>query len=614
MTHLLILHPLLLEIIVYADNAINQLNCSNTIVPTTGLSVTNGSWTKSETQGSLRHRLLTSSTPTSNIGKFNATINFIPNLPEAGNYSVYVLTPGCDSTNDCSKRMQVEYTTIASPYLSVSTIVGQTNPSDTYTLIYNGWISATSSTFQPHVLMSLAKNATQPSSKTTHMVAVYVQFVKEISNQELNSVLEYHIDAWLSNSSVSAWSGLTNDSLPRSSIVNYLDASTPDLFIGGDFNTTNFTNIVRYSYSTAKMTPLASTGLNGPVNTLWVNGSHMFVGGNFSAAVNASQLSLNNLAVYDLSASMWNSIQQGTNGPVTSIVPIAIPNSTFVWLSVSGSFSSIGSGILSSGTEFLDLNVRNWIANAPFISGTIRQSFTNSNNTILVGSITSAETYQADGLSIIGGQTNLNELPFYPENMDYRTNTGMFWTNPATGNLTMIVGGYFQLSNGVQNIALRENGTWHGLQITNWQGEITSVTIAGNYLYMGGNFTALTNSGQNITALAIWDLVNDTYVPVQQLQSKLSTRCSIVKLSDLTYICTADDDGSLPIVNIARKNPDGTGILVGGRFTHVGSLSCPSLCLLDTRSLQWRSLGTNVSGEISDFDFVSVSHYMLLSP
>jgi hypothetical protein len=82
-------------------------------------------------------------------------------------------------------------------------------------------------------------------------------------------------------------------------------------------------------------------------------------------------------------------------------------------------------------------------------------------------------------------------------------------------------------------------------------------------------------------------------------------------ISGLTYKCIADDDGSLPIVNIARKNPDGTGILVGGRFTHVGSLSCPSLCLLDTRSLQWRSLGTNVSGEILDFDFVSVSRYIL---
>jgi hypothetical protein len=518
--HSLNIHMFLLEIIVYANNAINQLNCSDSTVPTTGLSVTNGTWTSSETQGSSPQWLLTSSTPTSDIGTFNATINFIPTLPEAGNYSVYVLTPGCVSTDDCSKRTQVEYTTIASPYLSVSTIVGQTNASDSYTLIYSGWISATSSTFQPHVLMSLAKNASLPSSKTTHVVAVYVQFVKEISNQQLNSVLEYHVDTWLSNSSVSAWSGLTNDSLPRSSIVNYLDASTPDLFIGGEFNSTTYTNIVRYSYSAAKMVPLASTGLNGAVNTLWVNGSHMFVGGNFSAAINASQVALNNLAMYDLSANAWNPIQQGTNGPVTSIVPIPIQNSSFVWLSVSGSFSSIGSGILSSGTEFLNLNINNWIANSPFISGTIRQSFMYSNNTILVGSIRSAETYLADGISIVDGQTRLNELPFYPSNLDYRTNTGMFWTTPATGNSSMIVGGYFQLSNGVQNIALLENGVWNGLQITNWQGEITSVTIAGNYLYMGGNFTALTSSGQNITALAIWDLVNDTYVPVQQLQSK----------------------------------------------------------------------------------------------
>jgi hypothetical protein len=87
---------------------------------------------------------------------------------------------------------------------------------------------------------------------------------------------------------------------------------------------------------------------------------------------------------------------------------------------------------------------------------------------------------------------------------------------------------------------------------------------------------------------------------------RVSHSLAFKPLCNLTIICIADDDGSLPIVNVARKTPDGTGILVGGRFTHVGSLPCPSLCLLDTKSLQWSSVGANVSGTVLDFDFVSV--------
>jgi hypothetical protein len=254
-----------------------------------------------------------------------------------------------------------------------------------------------------------------------------------------------------------------------------------------------------------------------------------------------------------------------------------------------------------------DLSLNKWVSNGPFISGPVISAFSIPNITILAGNIKGAESYQTNALSVVGNQNQFYQIPLFPTNTDYRTNAGMYWTNPNTGNSTMIVGGRFQLPNGAQNIAMLSNGSWSGFPITNWEGQVTTLTVAEDNLYMGGDFTAITN-GQNLTALAVWNLVNHTHLPVQDLQSML---CAAVRFSlhVLIDLLPADDDGSLPIVNIVRKKPDGSGILVGGKFSHAGSLPCASLCLLDTSNLQWSNIGGNISGEITDFDFVSVSDF-----
>jgi hypothetical protein len=405
----------------------------------------------------------------------------------------------------------------------VNITVDQTNATDGYTLIYRGWIPATSDSFQPHVSMTLAENATKPSGKTTHLVAGYVQFVKEISNQELNSILEYQVDQWLQNTSTAAWWPLKNESLPRTSIVTTLDASTLDLIIGGNFNTSNYTNIVQYSYSALKMIPFSSAGLNGPVNTMLINGSNLYVGGNFSLPTNATQPALNNLAVYDLAASTWNAMEGGVNGPVTSFAKYTSPNSTSKFLVVSGLFSSINALNVSSGTTLYDITQGAFGATQqPFLSGTVISTYAVANNTILIGNIKAAESYQVNALSVIGNQYQFDQIPLFPSNTSYHTNAGMYWTNPSTGNSTMIVGGQFQLPNNIQNIAMLANGSWTGFPMTNWQGQVTTLTIAENNLVIAGDFTAITG-GQNLTSLAVWNLINRTHLPVQDLQSKLST-------------------------------------------------------------------------------------------
>lgn len=510
------------EIIVHADNDINVSNCTSTTDYNQdyGTSSVTGNWTTSLAQGSYQW-VLTNSFSTANFTNSSGAIDYKPNLPETGNYSVYVFTPGCVGNSDCSRRTKAQYVTYVSPSLSVNTTVDQRNATDGYTLIYRGWIPATSDLFQPHVSLTLAENATQPSGKTANLVAGYVQFVKEISNQELNSILEYQVDKWLQNTSAAAWGPLKNESLPRTSIVTTLDASTLDLVIGGNFNTSNYTNIVQYSYSASKMIPFSSSGLNGPVNTMMINGSLLYVGGNFSLPANASQPALDNLAVYDLAAGIWNSMETGVNGPVTSFSKYTAPSSTSKYLIVSGPFTSINAVNVSSGTALYDITQGAFVSTQqPFLSGNVILTYSVANNTILIGNIKAAETHQVNALSVIGNQYQFDQIPLFPTDTDYYTNAGMYWTNPSNGNSTMIVGGHFQLPNNVQNIAMFANGSWTGFPMTNWQGQVTTLTIAENNLVIAGDFTAVTD-GQNLTSLAVWNLINNTHLPVQDLQSKL---------------------------------------------------------------------------------------------
>ena len=58
-------------------------------------------------------------------------------------------------------------------------------------------------------------------------------------------------------------------------------------------------------------------------------------------------------------------------------------------------------------------------------------------------------------------------------------------------------------------------------------------------------------------------------------------------------------------VNIIRHLPTQNTMVVGGNFSSVGSLSCSSVCALNTASLQWNSLGTGLVGEVYDMVMVN---------
>lgn len=46
--------------------------------------------------------------------------------------------------------------------------------------------------------------------------------------------------------------------------------------------------------------------------------------------------------------------------------------------------------------------------------------------------------------------------------------------------------------------------------------------------------------------------------------------------------------------------PDGKSIYVGGNFSNVGSLGCPSVCRLDVEKAQWNTIAMGIGGSVYD--------------
>jgi hypothetical protein len=47
-------------------------------------------------------------------------------------------------------------------------------------------------------------------------------------------------------------------------------------------------------------------------------------------------------------------------------------------------------------------------------------------------------------------------------------------------------------------------------------------------------------------------------------------------------------------------HPNGKDILIGGRFSNVGSFDCATVCMFSPTTRQWTSLGVGLSGTVND--------------
>lgn len=531
-----------------------------------------------------------------------AAVTFYPHIAESGIYELLIYTPQCESSG-CSDRTDIDITISTTPSTKANVTMSQKYPGSKS--VYTGYFDVTSS-FDPSVRFDLANNASITSS--SQMVAFAVQLVKASTNYALSSMLQYNTTQTNITMTNLAW-GALSDNLPYKSEVKTIKLmDNGDMFIGGNFSGTDtfnakYNNIVQFDSSANKLRALTGGGLDNVVQSIDATSNELFVGGNFTGTSSASNTSksLTNVVRYNIKSSTWNSLDGGLNGAVKS-VNVLSSNSVLI----SGNFDLLrktgkdGYSTKVSGNAWWDAQKQQWIVDSsvPFLSGVVHTAFVNKNTEYYIGNVNGAQRYQSNGLSYLTSSDTLNFPSFYPDGSKssvsvssgvlFNGNSGVTSTpKSATSNeTTAIFGGAFNLPNNIRNIAIYSNNAWSGVQGADWnEGQISTMAVNDDLLYVGGRFTGSTSNN-----LAVFSLSNKSL----SLNPNVKT-----------------NDGSPANVNIIRHVPTQNSMVVGGNFSAVGSLACSSVCAFNTGSLQWNSLGSGLVGEV--YDMVMINNKLVTS-
>jgi hypothetical protein len=591
------------DIFAYAINTFNEPTCAS--ISTASTSTSTGPWTITPSLQSMSEYLSATIT-----GSESASVVFEPDIKQSGNYSVNIYTPGCIQDNTCSTRGRVNITgTMASGTTNAgfTTEIFQTNNFDKYDQIYFGYIEAGSSTFRPSVTLSPSPNQ---GISNLSVVAQRVGFTLISSAGGLNSLFEYDpsqavVDTADFANSTFDQAGLN---LGTGSGVNALQTSGSTTFVGGNFTTSNYSNI--FSVTSTGATPLSGGGLNGEVLTMFLNGSQLFVGGKFTNTSRDGSAGLNNVAAYDTSKNTWAALGAGVNGLVTNVVPLSLNITTNVpetVITLTGDFNQIlafgsNQSIAATGFAVWVPSRSNWLQNLNVATVAINGDLTAAvvlpgGGSLLAGSLSSSQL-SANGAVALSSSSSLSTLPVHIQsspasqsssNLSKRATggsqnvsgvvAGLFYENG--GRNVTILGGHFTAtgSNGsdINNLVFingsnSDTVTGVGPQISN-DSTILALAIEQDTLFAGGSITGTVNGG-SVNGLISFNLITSTFDTQPPALS-----------------------GSTVAVNTISTQPGTSGdVYVGGSFSSAGSLACPAVCVFGTTSSQWNRPGSNLAG------------------
>lgn len=608
------------DILSYAISDYNEPTCA--ALSTASSSTQTGPWSVSPSLESNAGYL--TATLTSPITNDSASVVFFPDIRESGYYTVNVFTPGCLQDATCATRGQIHLGGTMAPSMGTNGTIDaslfQSNNFDKYDPIYYGYVDATSDSFRPSV--TLTPVGGQSLSRQT-VVAQKVGFVMYNTTGGLNGIFEY--DPSVTTYTTTDFESSVFDKLGMNfstpSSVNALASSGDVTYIGGNFSVTDSTNIVSINSQSSAVEPLDS-GLNGLVNTLYVNNSSLFVGGAFDNTQKGDISGLANVALYDILTGTWSSLGAGVDGPVSAVVPLTanVSGSTpEVVISFTGNFSQLnafGSTLATpvNGFAVWVPSQSNWLTNldgVEYLDGVLTSSVLDipGSDAIYAGSVISSKLGAVDAASLSGSlslgeytrliqsdtidtSSTVGSRASLLEGSAFGVFTGAFLDNNNL-NVTVLAGHFTATaSNGstITNVAIigGSNSSVSGFASgVSAESSIVTAVIQGTTLYAGGNVSGTAN-GADLGGLVAYDLSRDDY----------GTQPAAL----------AGDNGT--VFAIALR-PDTGDLYVGGSFSTAGSLGCPAVCLYSTTSSAWNRPGTNLQGEArslvwtSDTDLVA---------
>lgn len=593
------------DIFAYAISTFNEPKFGGTQFPSSATST--GPWKQSPSlQSNADYMTAELSGP---VGSDSASVVFYPSIRQSGNYSVNMYTPGCIPDSTCETRGQVNVTGTMSTgtvKTDFSTTLFQTNNFDKYDQIYFGYIEKTSDTFKPSV--TITPLAGQNVGKLT-VVAQRIGFTLTNSTGGLNGLFDYDPDSRAFNTSDLDKSAINKlgSGFDRDAGVTSLATAGDVTYIGGNFTSDKLQNIVAIGGPKEEVQSLGG-GLNGQVLAMHLEGSKLYVGGDFNARSGAKD-GLDHVAVYDAKNNSWIALGAGVNGKVQFLVPLPInvtADNTETAITLTGTFSecrgfSNNKAVPVDGFAVWVPSQGNWLQNldspVPAYSGILTGAVVDlpNNDTLFPGSVLSAQL-AVNGAATLSNQ-GLGKLPVKiqaqqpqgastVQHRDVLANgaargvvTGTFYDS-GDSNITIMAGHFAAQSSGgtiINNLVLIDgkDGSVSGLGPgVSADSTFATVALRGSVLYAGGKVSGTVEDRQ-INGLVAYD-VNSMSFSKQPAP-------------------VAGGSGTVSAISVRRDTDE---VYVGGSFRKAGALDCPGVCMYKADSDQWSQLGGGLAGNV----------------
>lgn len=569
------------DVYAYAVDAFNQPTCANGSFLSSSTTV--GPWRTMDlpdTSGYLSANLSGAELSTD-------TVTLYPQITSKGSYSVRIYTPGCLADGTCNTRGAVTVSVYSQAGVAaINSTIFQTNNYEKYDTVYQGVIDSSSSTFRPRVIVAPLAG----QSGTINTVVSRAQFLElslsassssSMTSSNLNGLYEFSPSTFSASASSNTTFDLVGSRLGFDATINTIVVDKTRTFVAGNFSGTGLANILQLEGSTTSA--LANAGLNGAVVSMLILNEILYIGGNFSSAVN-STVSAAYIVGYNVSSGALVAVGGGVNAPVSHVFT---DNGL---LGISGAFTSLNqygssSATPTQGIAFWDPAASRWTTAPGVIDGSISNTIISSGTLFIAGNLRTASQYAARGVASLmsnGQAATLSalHLPTTAGISTFDVNTGVFY-NSSTKSLTILGGNFSTIDssgNTISTVAILSNSTVSGLPsgVLSNGSILYSSHVDGQQIYLGGSITGTVGSSP-IAGIFIYDAETSRFASSQP----------------------AALQGSNVQVNSITSRPGVAQIVVAGNFDSAGSLACPSLCVLDRTTTTWQRPAIGLTGNIS---------------
>ena len=618
------------DIYAFAENDFNEPSCADLDSPSTASST--GPWKLFSSPRSSSD-YLTGTFSGAELGP-STSVRFEPDLPESGNYSITVFTPGCIQDGTCSSRGRVNITgavaTGARSVRPIQTEISQTNNFDKYDEVYSGYVDVGgrgrggAGGFRPSI--TLTPSADQDGEVT--VVAQRVRFELINSTSGLNGLYEFDPDrADAADADVTdSTYGRAGLELDEGAVVNSIVVDGGVTYVGGVFvSDRDHGNIFAVrdddddDDDDDDATALPGGGLDGAVLAMHLHEGLLYVGGNFTDTNRTDTDGLVNVAAFSTADEAWQPLGAGVNGRVERIVPLTLnvtserPETV---ISLTGTFDELlpldgKEGVPVNGFAVWVPSQRDWLQNLDLEIVAIDGQLTTF-AVVPEGPTLVAGTLSSQGLAARGavglpasGPLKLRRMPIRirpgsPVSQSRKRAVGgqdvsgvvagYFYEND--GRNVTVLGGHFTArapdGSSVDNLALVNGsnedavgGLGPGLSADS---TFLALAVQQDTLYAGGTVTGTVNGDDEVNGLILYDLVRADFVQPQPPALA----------------------GTDVAVHAIAGQPDSDEVYVGGNFDSAGSMSCPSLCIFSQSASQWNRPGDGLTGSIGAMTWAGV--------